>query len=105
MDTRRDKKYPCITRQDERKKGKRRGEEAGQDLEGQLKQSRGSASGEAPSLTGKSVGKEGEHLRLSEEGEMAGLWQIGEGETYTDSPCHSPECPRLGHEYASAHEG
>ena len=28
---------------------------------------------ESPSLMGKSVGKEGEHLRLSEEGEKASL--------------------------------
>ena len=38
------------------------------------------ASGEAPSLMGKSVGTEGKHLRLSEEGEATNLWQMGQNE-------------------------
>ena len=63
------------------------------------------APGEAPSLMGKSVGTEGEHLRLSEEGETAGLWQTGQSETYTDSLCHSPACPRLGRVSTRAHGG
>ena len=60
-------------------------------------QSRGEvpASKEAPSPTGKSVGTEGEHLRLSEEGEMDGLWQTGQSGTYTNGACHSLACPSL----------
>ena len=61
--------------------------------------------GEGSTLTGKSVGTEGEHLRLLEEGEMADLWQTGQSETYTDGLRHSPARPRLGSVSASAHRG
>ena len=54
---------------------------------------------------GKSVGTERKHLRLSEEGETAGLWQTGQSENYRDGPCHGPVCPGLGHVPAGAHGG
>ena len=54
---------------------------------------------------GKSVGTEGEHLRLSEESETVGLWQTGQSVTYTDCPCHSPVCLRPGHVSAGVHKG
>ena len=57
------------------------------------------------SLTGKSVGREGEHLTLSEEGETASLCQTRQSETYTDCPCHIPACPRLGCVSIGAHRG
>ena len=63
------------------------------------------ASEEAPSLVGRSVGTEKEQLGLSEDSEMAGLWQAGQNEIYTDSPCHSPVCPGLGRVSTSAHGG
>ena len=49
-----------------------------------------------PHQWGNQLGQKGEYLRLLEEGETAGLWQTGQSETYTDGPCHSPVCPRLG---------
>ena len=38
---------------------------------------------------GKSIGTEGKHLRLSEEGEVANLWQVGQSEKYADGPYHA----------------
>ena len=35
-------------------------------------------------------------MRLSEEGDVADLWQMGQSEKYTDGPYHSPTCPGLG---------
>ena len=46
--------------------------------------------GEALSPMGRSVKTEGEIQELSEESAATGLWQAGQGETYTDSLCHSP---------------
>ena len=45
---------------------------------------------------GRLSGTDGKHLKLSEEGEGADLWQMWQSEKYTDSPYHSPMCPRLG---------
>ena len=45
---------------------------------------------------GKSIGTEGKHLRLLEEGEVADLWQTGQSENYTDGLYHGPMCPGLG---------
>ena len=56
-------------------------------------------------LMGKSAGTEGEHLRVLEEGETAGLWQTGQSETYADGMCHSPACPRLGRVPTGTYEG
>ena len=57
---------------------------------GELKERRGSESGEAFSLVGRSVGTEGELQGLSDETAANGLWQAGQSETYTDCPYHSP---------------
>ena len=35
-------------------------------------------------------------MRLSEEGEAANLWQMGQGEKYTDHPYCDPTFPGLG---------
>ena len=63
------------------------------------------ASRETLSLMEKLVGTEGKHIRLSEEGETANLWQTGQCENYTDSLCHNTVCPRLGCVYTSVHGG
>ena len=70
---------------------------------GELKQRRDSrikgnplSDGETPSLMGKSIGTEGKHLRLSEEGEAAYLWQTGQSEKYTDGLYLGPTCPGMG---------
>ena len=36
-------------------------------------------------------------MKPSEAGEVADLWQTGQGEKYTDCPYHGPTCPGLGH--------
>ena len=106
LDTGKDYKDPCITGQDEKKKGEGGEEEAGRHLypgAGELKHRRDSqirrnplSDGETPSRKGKSIGTEGKHLRLSEEGEVADLWQMGQSEKYTDDQYHSPMSPGLG---------
>ena len=35
-------------------------------------------------------------MKLSEEGEAANLWQMGQSEKYTDGPYLGPRCPGLG---------
>ena len=52
---------------------------------------------------GKSTGTEGKYLRLSEEGEVANWWQMGESEKYTDGP--GPTCPRLGRVFTGVQGG
>lgn len=54
---------------------------------------------------GKSLGTEGNHLRLLDEGETAGLGQTGKSMTYTDGLCHDPVHLRLGHVSTGVHEG
>ena len=54
---------------------------------------------------GKSIGTEGKHLRLLEEGEVADLWQTGQSEKYTDSPYHGPTCPGPGHVFICVQGG
>ena len=70
---------------------------------GELKQRRDSrirgnllSNGETPSPLGKLMETEQKHLRLSEEGEVANLWQTGQRERYTDGPYHGPTWLRLG---------
>ena len=62
-------------------------------------------SGETLSPMGKSVGTERKHLRQSEEGEAAGLWQTGKSENYTDGLWHGHACPGLGRVSNSVHGG
>ena len=52
---------------------------------------------------GKLVGTEGKHVRLSEEGETASLWQTRQSENYTEGPCHGPLCSLLGHVSTRVH--
>ena len=53
----------------------------------------------------KSIGIEGKHLRLSEEGEVANLWQMGQSKKYTDGLYHGPTCPRLGRVFTAVQGG
>ena len=45
--------------------------------------------GKPPHQQGNQLGQK-ERLKLSEEGETAGLWQTGQSVTYTDGSSHSP---------------
>ena len=49
------------------------------------------------------VGRQTE--RLSEEGEVADLWQTGQSEKYTGGLYHSPTCPRLGRVFTGVQGG
>ena len=53
----------------------------------------------------KSVGTEEEHLGLLEESDMAGLWQAGQSETYTDGPCTALHSLNLRCVVMGAHGG
>ena len=80
----------------------------GQDLHpvvGKLKQRRDSQIRGNPSLTGKSIGTEGKHLRLLEEGEAAHLWQMEQSQNYTESAYCGPTCPGLGHVFTGVQGG
>ena len=44
-------------------------------------------------------------MRLSEEGEVAYLWQMGQSEKYTDGPYLGPTCPGLGRVFTGVQGG
>ena len=61
--------------------------------------------GETPSPTGKSIGTEGKHLKLSVEGEEADLWKTGQSEYYRDGLYCGLTCPGLGHVFTAVQGG
>ena len=44
-------------------------------------------------------------MRLSEEGEAANKWQMGQSENYTDGPYRGPMCFRLGYVFTGVQGG
>ena len=92
----------------EKKKGEGGGEETGWDLHprvGEMKQRRDSQIWGNPLSDREINWDRRKHLRLSEEGEVADLWQTGQSEKYTYGPDHGSMCPRLGCVFTGVQEG
>ena len=60
--------------------------------------------GKPPHQQGDQLGRKGS-FRGSEESTATSLWQAGQSDTYTDSPCHSPARPSLRHVSAGVRGG